>query len=67
MATIKDKTGVAICHPEDDYDVNEGIRVAVERVLGIEPRTEVKVIDNTKKLEDYTLEELLKEVSKRVK
>lgn len=67
MATIKGKTGVAICHPEDDYDVNEGIRVAVERVLGIEPRTEVKVIDNTKKLEDYTLEELLKEVSKRVK
>ena len=67
MATIKDKTGVAICHPEDGYNVNEGIRIAVERVLGIEPRTEVKVIDNTKKLEDYTLEELLKEVSKRVK
>lgn len=67
MAKIGDKTGVAICHPEDDYDVNEGIRVAVERVLGIEPRTEVKVIDNTKKLEDYTLEELLKEVSSRVR
>lgn len=67
VAKVGNKTGVTICHPEDNYDRNEGIRIAVERALGVEPKYEMKVIDNTKYLEDYSLEELLKEVSKRVK
>lgn len=69
MAKTKDgNVGIAICHPEDVYNRSEGIRIAICRLLNIEPfpKVEEKIIDNTKALKDYPMKELLEEVLNRV-
>jgi len=67
IALLKDKKGkytkaIAKLHHEDTYNQLEGIRVAVGRALGLEVD-----FPKEKTLSDFTNEELLKELEKRMK
>lgn len=68
IATCNNKQAKALCNPTDAYDVLEGIKVSVSRVLNI-PVNE-KVVASKEKvrpIEDYSVKELLELLEKRVK
>lgn len=60
--TGKYTKGVAKLHHEDIYDKLEGIRIAVGRALGLDVE-----LPKEKTIEDFSNEELLKEIEKRIK
>lgn len=64
IATLGNLKGVAKCNPYEveTYDKNEGIRIAVSRLCGVDPFPKVK----TKTIKDFATEELLIEMLKRV-
>lgn len=64
IATLGDLKGVAKCNPYEleTYDKNEGIRIAVSRLCGVDPFKKAK----TKTIKDFSTEELLNEMLKRV-
>lgn len=68
IAMCNNKQARALCNPTDAYDVLEGVRVAVSRVLNIP--VDEKVVaskDKVRPIEDYSVKELLEVLEKRVK
>lgn len=62
IVKMNNKEGYSVCNPEiDEYNGKEGIRIAVCRLLDIEPFKEEK------KIEEYSTRELLDELAKRCK
>lgn len=62
IVKMNNKEGYSVCNPEiDEYNGKEGIRIAVCRLLDIEPFKEEK------KIEEYSVQELLDELAKRCK
>lgn len=69
-ATFNGKTGRAYRSEEDVEDRKVGVLIATMKALGFDEKMVEKVVDvifdDVKELEDYTLEELLKEVASRL-
>lgn len=65
IAKIGDEQGIALCNTNvDEFNENEGIRIAVCRALRINPfKLEEPII---KSLKDYTVSELIEELAKKL-
>lgn len=71
VATHNGKIGMAFRSRHDKEDRKIGILIATMRALGFKKKTVDRVVDvlfdDIKELKDYTTEELLKEISNRIK
>lgn len=67
IAKMDDKQGIAICNPScDTFDEKEGTRIAVCRLLGIDPFEKHEDVVVKDSLDRFSIEEILMEIIKRV-
>ena len=71
IAMYNDRVGKSYRGKDDKEDRKVGILIATMRALGFKKKTVDRVVDvlfdDIKELKDYTTEELLKEISNRIK